>query len=85
VSGNRDEQAFNKPFELDLARANNRHLSFGQGGAHVCLGMWLARLELRLLLQELAPRISRLEQTAPHQFLRSNFVGGIKTLPIRVH
>jgi cytochrome P450 len=85
VSGNRDERAFTDPFALNLARADNRHLSFGQGGAHVCLGMWLARLELRILLQELAPRISRLEQTGPHQFLRSNFVGGIKTLPIRVH
>jgi cytochrome P450 len=85
VSGNRDERAFTKPFELDLARADNRHLSFGQGGAHVCLGMWLARLELRILLQELVPHIKRIEQTAPHRFLRSNFVGGIKSLPVRLH
>jgi cytochrome P450 len=85
VSGNRDERAFVAPFELNLTRADNHHLAFGQGGAHVCLGMWLARLELRILLQELVPRIKRLEQTGSHQFLRSNFVGGIKTLPMRFH
>ena len=44
VSANRDETYFDKPFEIDLARAPNRHLAFGQGGPHVCLGMWLARL-----------------------------------------
>jgi cytochrome P450 len=83
ASGNRDERAFANPFEVNLLRENNRHLSFGQGGAHVCLGMWLARLEVRILLQELAARIQSIEQVAPHQFLRSNFVGGIKSLPVR--
>lgn len=85
VSGNRDEAAFERPFEIDLARRNNRHLSFGQGGPHVCLGMWLARLELRVLLQALVPRVRRLEATGAHEWLRSNFVGGIKRLPVRVH
>ena len=84
VSGNRDENAFDKPFEVNLRRTPNRHLSFGQGGPHVCLGMWLARLEVRVLMQELAKRITHIEQTAPHAFLRSNFVGGIKSLPVRV-
>jgi len=84
VSGNRDEAAFERPFELDPGRRNNRHLSFGQGGPHVCLGMWLARLEVRVLLQELVPRLAAIEQTGPHVFLRSNFVGGIKRLPVRV-
>jgi cytochrome P450 len=84
VSGNRDEAAFERPFEIDLARRNNRHLSFGQGGPHVCLGMWLARLELRVLLQALAPRVRRLHAAGPHEWLRSNFVGGIKRLPVRV-
>jgi cytochrome P450 len=46
--------------------------------------MWLARLEVRLLLQEFVKRVARIEQTAPHAFLRSNFVGGIKRLPVRV-
>ncbi len=84
VSGNRDEAAFANPFEVDFRRSPNRHLSFGQGGAHVCLGMWLARLEVRLLFQEFAKRVKSIEQTAPHQFLRSNFVGGIKSMPVRV-
>ena len=85
VSGNRDERAFADPFQIDLARRDNRHLSFGQGGAHVCLGMWLARLELRVLLQELVRRVARIEAAGPHAFLRSNFVGGIKRLPVRMH
>ena len=84
VSGNRDETAFDQPFELNLARQPNRHLSFGQGGPHVCLGMWLARLEVRVLLQALCRRVTRLEATGPHEWLRSNFVGGIKRLPVRV-
>jgi cytochrome P450 len=84
ASGNRDERAFDRPFEVNLLRENNRHLSFGQGGAHVCLGMWLARLEVRILLQELALRINRIEQIGPQLFLRSNFVGGIKSLPVRI-
>ena len=84
VSGNRDEAAFDKPFEVDVRRNPNRHLSFGQGGPHVCLGMWLARLEVRVLLQEWVRRVRRVEASGPHQFLRSNFVGGIKRLPVRV-
>lgn len=85
VSGNRDEQAFEQPFEVNLLRQPNRHLSFGQGGPHVCLGMWLAKLELRVLLQALARRVRAIEPAGPHAFLRSNFVGGIKRLPLRFH
>lgn len=85
ISGNRDERAFDRPFTVDLGRGVNRHLAFGQGGAHACLGMWLARLELRVLMQELIKRVDRIEQTAPHAFLRSNFVSGIKRLPVRMH
>jgi cytochrome P450 len=84
VSANRDESVFVDPFEVNLARSPNRHVSFGQGGPHVCLGMWLARLEVRVLLQEFAARVRSMEQSAPHAFLRSNFVGGIKRLPVRV-
>lgn len=84
ASGNRDEAAFDDPFRLDLARTPNRHVSFGQGGPHVCLGMWLARLEVRVLFQELARRIRSIEPAGPQQFLRSNFIGGIKSLPVHV-
>ncbi len=84
ASGNRDEAAFETPFKVDLSRKPNRHLSFGQGGPHVCLGMWLARLEVKILFQELAKRLGSIEAAGPHKFLRSNFVGGIKELPVRI-
>lgn len=84
ISGNRDDAQFEHPFEIDLARSPNRHLAFGQGGPHICLGMWLARLEVRLLLQELVKRVKSIEQVGEHEFLRSNFVGGIKRLPLAV-
>ena len=82
VSGNRDDTAFSDPMRVDLARTPNRHLAFGQGGPHVCLGMWLARLEVRILFQELAKRVRTVEPAGEHRYLRSNFVGGIKELPI---
>lgn len=84
ASGNRDEAAFEEPFRVNFARTPNRHVSFGQGGPHVCLGMWLARLEVRVLFEELAKRISGIEPAGEQKFLRSNFVGGIKELPVRV-
>lgn len=84
ASGNRDESVFDDPFRVDLTRQPNPHVSFGQGGPHVCLGMHLARLEVRVLFQELARRISKVEPSGPHKFLRSNFVGGIKELPVTV-
>jgi len=84
ASANRDDTVFDDPFRVDLMRNPNRHLSFGQGGPHVCLGMWLARLEVTVLFQELAKRIKSIEPDGEHKFLRSNFVGGIKSLPVRV-
>lgn len=84
ISGNRDEEAFDRPFDIDLARKNNRHVAFGQGGPHVCLGMWLARLEVKLLVQEFVRRVKKIEQTGPVEYLRSNFIGGIKRLPVSV-
>ena len=82
LSGNRDDTAFSDPMRVDLARTPNRHLAFGQGGPHVCLGMWLARLEVRILFQELAKRVRTVEPAGEHRYLRSNFVGGIKELPV---
>lgn len=84
VSGNRDESKFDNPFEINLARKPNRHMAFGQGGPHVCLGMWLARLELRVLLQELVKRVNSIEVVGDLEYVRSNFVGGIKRLPVRM-
>jgi cytochrome P450 len=84
VSGNRDDEAFDQPMRVNILRTPNRHLGFGQGGPHVCLGMWLARLEVRVLMQAFAARVKSVEQIGPHAFVRSNFVGGIKRLPLRV-
>ena len=84
ISGNRDETVMDDPNRVDLRRPANQHVSFGKGGPHVCLGMHLARLEVRVLFEELAKRVKTIEPAGPHRFLRSNFVGGIKELPIRV-
>jgi len=84
ASANRDDAVFEDPYRVNLMRSPNRHLSFGQGGPHVCLGMWLARLEVTVLFQELAKRIKSIEPDGEQKFLRSNFVGGIKSLPVRV-
>lgn len=84
VSGNRDDNAFDAPYEIRLDRKPNRFISFGQGGPHVCLGMWLAKLEVRIVLEELAKSVGEIHQTAPHDFLRSNFILGIKRLPVEM-
>ncbi|MEL7098354.1 MAG: cytochrome P450 [Pseudomonadota bacterium] len=84
VSGCRDETQFDDPHRANLARTPNRHMAFGQGGPHVCLGMWLAKLELRAVLREIAARVSAIEPTGDPTWTRSNFICGVKTLPIRV-
>ena len=67
-----------------MARTPNRHMAFGQGGPHVCLGMWLARLEIQILFEETAKRVKKIEVDGDVEFLRSNFIGGLKKLPIKV-
>lgn len=84
VSGNRDERAFESPYVIKIDRRPNRYLSFGQGGPHVCLGMFLAKLEVRVVLEELARSVESMEQTREHDYLRSNFILGIKHLPVRM-
>lgn len=84
LSANRDETMFDAPYRLDFTRKPNRQLAWGQGGPHVCLGMHLARLEVRVLFQELAKRIKTIEPDGDHAFVRSNFVNGIKRMPVTV-
>jgi cytochrome P450 len=84
IAGNRDETAIADPYAIDLRRERNPFLSFGQGGPHICLGMWLAKLEGAIVMQELAKRLTAIEQVSDHAFLRSNFIHGIKHLPVRV-
>ncbi len=84
ISGNFDEEQFANPFELDLGRNPNDHMAFGRGGPHLCLGAWLARMEVRVTLQEFVKRIGSIEQTGDEARLRSNFIAGIKRLPVTV-
>ncbi len=83
VSANRDAEAFPDPFRFDVDRWPNDHVTFGGGGPHFCLGASLARLELRLIFTELVTRMPGMELDGPVEMLRSNFVGGIKHMPIR--
>ena len=83
VSANRDEDVFDRPFEFDILRDPNEHVGFGGGGPHHCLGANLARMEIRVLLEEMAKRVPSIEQVAPEQPLRSNFIAGIKHLQVK--
>ena len=84
ISANRDESVFDEPFRFDITRDPNPHIAFGGGGPHFCLGAQLARLEIRLLFEELARRVPRPEALGEPDRLRSNFIGGIKHLPVRL-
>jgi len=83
-SANHDDEGFPNPWRFDLAREKNDHMAFGRNGPHLCLGAWLARMELRLVFEELLKRVDRLELDGDLQHLRSNFIAGIKTMPVRV-
>jgi cholest-4-en-3-one 26-monooxygenase len=85
ISANRDEEVFDDPFRFDITREPNNHIAFGGGGPHFCLGSQLARMEIHVLFEELAKRTPRVEALAPPERLRSNFIGGIKHLPVRFH
>jgi len=82
-SANRDEDVFDDPFRFDITRQPNNHVAFGGGGPHFCLGAQLARLEIRMLFEELVRRAPKVEQLGPPDRLRSNFISGIKHLPVR--
>jgi cholest-4-en-3-one 26-monooxygenase len=81
-SANRDEEVFADPFKFDISRDPNDHLAFGVG-QHWCLGANLARLELRIMFEELMRRMPDLELAGPVRRLRSNFLNAIKTMPVR--
>ncbi|HVN51389.1 MAG TPA: cytochrome P450 [Acidimicrobiales bacterium] len=83
ISANRDEAVFDEPFRFDVERSPNEHIAFGGGGPHFCLGANLARMELRLIFAELVRRLPDLELDGEVEYLRSNFIGGIKHMPVR--
>ena len=84
VSGNRDESVFADPHRPHLDRSPNPNVAFGQGGPHFCLGMWLARLEVKTVLQAMAARLASIEALEKPRWTRSNLICGVKSLPVRV-
>lgn len=81
-SAARDEAVFERPYEFDITRPFKQQISFGYG-PHVCLGQHLARLEMRILAEEIMKRISSIELAGPPQRTQSNFVCGPKSVPVR--
>jgi cytochrome P450 len=84
ISANRDEELFIDPDRFDVTRTPNEHVTFGPGGPHFCLGAHLARLETKILFQELLPRLETIDLAGPVERIRSNFVNGIKRMPVRI-
>jgi cholest-4-en-3-one 26-monooxygenase len=83
MSANRDEDVFADPFRFDVGRTPNDHVTFGGGGVHYCLGANLARTQIRSIMRELVDRMDDIELTTPPRRLRSDFVNGVKNMPIR--
>ena len=83
VAANHDPAQFVNPRKFDAARSPNRHLAFG-AGAHQCLGLHLARLEMRILFEALLDRLESVEPAGEAKRANSTFVGGLKTLPLRI-
>ena len=82
-SGCRDEEVFDHPDEFDIDRKPNNHLAFGFG-AHTCVGQHLAKQELKVMFEELLPRLESIELLGPGSVTQTNFVGGLKHLPAKV-
>jgi hypothetical protein len=82
ASGNRDETVFEDPFQFRVDRKPNRHLAFGYG-AHLCLGQHLAKMEMRILWEELIPRLKSLELGGQPAMSEAVFVNGPKRLPVK--
>ncbi len=83
ASANHDERVFPDPRRLDLGRTPNPHVSFGDG-PHVCLGAHFSRLQLRVLYEEMRLACDGLELAGPPRRLVSNFINGVKSLPVRL-
>ena len=84
ISANFDEEVFGDPYQFDITRHPNPQVSFGKGGPHYCLGAALGRLQVKVAIEELMPRMSQLRLSGPVERLQSNFINGIKRMPVRV-
>ena len=83
IAANHDPEVFDDPHRFDIRRSPNDYLAFGGGGPHFCLGSHLAKLEIRVMFEELLTRLPDVELNGPVQRLRSNFINGIKHMPVR--
>ena len=81
-SANFDEEVFDRPFEFDVLRNPNPHLSFGGNGAHFCIGANLARMEIKLIFNEIADQLPNISKLGEPQRLRSGWINGVKELPV---
>ena len=84
VSADYDEDVFADPYTFDVHRSPNPQVAFGLMSPHLCLGAQLARMEIKVLFEELLPRLADIALDGPVDRLRSNFIAGIKRLPVRV-
>jgi len=83
MAANRDPEVFVDPYRFDVGRHPNDHVAFGGGGVHFCLGANLARSEIRNITRQVVERMPDLELAGPVRRLRSDFVNGIKEMPVR--
>lgn len=84
ASGNRDATKFDNPYAIDVTRKDVDNMTFGKGSPHLCLGNNLARMEIRIVFEELLPRLSSIELNGAPKRIRSNFVNGMKAFPVKV-
>jgi cytochrome P450 len=79
-----DRDQFPEPYRFDIHRTPNEHVAFGRMSPHLCLGAQLARMELKVLFEELLPRLGDIRPAGPVERLRSNFIAGMKRMPVTV-
>ncbi len=84
IAANHDPAVFDDPHRFDIRRSPNEYLAFGGGGPHFCLGSHLAKLEITVMFEEILKRLPSIELAGPVERLRSNFINGIKHMPLRV-
>ena len=82
IAANHDPDVFDDPHRFDVRRTPNDFVAFGGGGPHFCLGSHLAKLEITVMFEELLARVPNAEFAGPVQRLRSNFINGIKHMPV---
>jgi cholest-4-en-3-one 26-monooxygenase len=83
ISANYDDRVFDDPFTFDIERTPNEHVAFGGGGPHFCLGANLARMEINVMFDEVLNRMHDIELAGDVSRLRSNFINGLKHIPLK--